>query len=173
MDNYEKIMNELRQIDARNGLPENVFLAISTLVPIPNIDLFIRNKQGQILLSWRDDAYFGKGWHIPGGCIRFKETMIERVIETARAELHSEVEVNPVPLAIKDVIMGKDESAPKLRAHHLAVLFECKLPEEYELSNQGRAETEAGYLKWFAKIPENMLKVHDCYREIFAQMELL
>ena len=98
---YERLFNELQSIDARNGMPEEVFLAISTLMPIPNVDLLIRDESGRILLSWRDDMYFGKGWHIPGGCIRFKETMLERVKETAILELHTEVEINPIPLAVR------------------------------------------------------------------------
>ena len=173
IENYDRIFHELQQIDAANGLPEKLFLAISMLMPVPNIDLLILNQEGQILLSWRDDEYFGKGWHIPGGCIRFKETMLERAIETARIELHTEVEINPEPLAIRDVIVGKNEPTPKVRAHHLAVLFECKLPEEYQIDNRGMAEGDAGYLKWFGKIPNNILKVHDCYKDIFEKKAIL
>lgn len=173
IDRYDGIFQELEQIDAENGLPEKLFLAISMVMPIPNIDLLIQNQEGKILLSWRDDEYFGKGWHIPGGCIRFKETMLERVMETARIELHTEVEINPEPLAIRDVIVGKNEPMPKVRAHHLAVLFECKLPEGYQIDNQGLSEGDAGYLKWFEKIPDNILKVHDCYKDIFERKTIL
>ncbi|EOS37620.1 hypothetical protein C808_03599 [Lachnospiraceae bacterium M18-1] len=169
---YERLFNELQSIDARNGMPEEVFLAISTLMPIPNVDLLIRDESGRILLSWRDDMYFGKGWHIPGGCIRFKETMLERVKETAILELHTEVEINPIPLAVRDVIEGKDEKEPRIRAHHLAVLFECRLPEQYRINNQDKTEKDAGFLRWFSKIPYNMLKVHECYNDIWSQMGL-
>lgn len=173
MDGYEELYSCLKDIDARNGLPEEVFLMISTLMPIPNVDLLIRDNCGSVLLSWRDDKIFGKGWHIPGGCIRFKETMLERAAETARLELHTKVEINPVPIAVKDVIMGKGNKEPKIRAHHLAVLYECKLPGNYAIDNQGLSENDAGYLKWFEKIPDNILKVHDCYKDVFERMDLL
>jgi colanic acid biosynthesis protein WcaH len=39
-----------------------------------NVDLFISDDQGRVLLTWRDDEIFGAGWHIPGGMIRYKET---------------------------------------------------------------------------------------------------
>ena len=66
-------------IEANIGLPENLFLLISSLVPIPNVDLLITNEKNQILLSWRDDEFYGKGWHIPSGCIRFGVTLQQRI----------------------------------------------------------------------------------------------
>lgn len=173
MEDYGKLLYELQKIDARSGLPEEVFTLVSTLVPIANVDLFIRDHKCRILLSWRNDEFFGKGWHIPGGCIRFKETMLERLQKTADKELQTKVHVNPVPLAVRDVIVGKNEEEPKKRAHHLAVLYDCRLPKEYEINNNGLSETDAGYLKWFEKIPDNILKVHDCYRDIFEKYALL
>ncbi len=173
MEVDEKRMRRLQNIDARKGLPEDVFALVSTLVPIANVDLFIRDDKGRILLSWRDDEFFEKGWHIPGGCIRFKETMLERVQRTAEKELHTSVRVNPTPLAVRDVIVGKDKKEPKKRAHHLAVLYDCGLPKGYEIDNSGLSETDAGYLKWFEKVPDNLLKVHECYNGIFEQYGLL
>lgn len=173
MEEYENMLVGLQEIDARKGMPEEVFLAISTVIPIPNVDLLIRDAYGRILLSWRDDMYFGKGWHIPGGCIRFKESMEERVQETAISELQTKVNINPVPLAVRDVIVGKNEQEPRIRAHHLAVLFECGLPEHYSIDHQEKAENDVGFLKWFSKIPDNILKVHDCYNDIFERMGLM
>ena len=43
MDGYEELYSCLKDIDARNGLPEEVFLMISTLMPIPNVDLLIQD----------------------------------------------------------------------------------------------------------------------------------
>lgn len=173
MENYQAIANSLMELDAKNGLPEEIFLAVSTLVPIANVDLLINDNRKRILLSWRDDTYFGKGWHLPGGCIRFKETMAERIQKTALQELGMEVQFEKEPLTVKDVILHKNDDFHKLRTHHLAVLYHCWLPDDYCIQNHGRVEGKAGYLKWFDKIPTDMLKVHDCYREIFEQMNLL
>lgn len=173
---YQTIVKELYKIEAEIGLPEEIFLAVSSLMPIPNVDLLIRDKEGRILLSWRDDIFFGTGWHIPGGCIRFKETMLERVQETARSELHTEVLVNPNPLAVRDVIIDKEKNeqpTQKKRAHHLAVLYECYLPKGYDIDNGDLEETDVGYLKWFKTIPDNILKVHDCYKDILIKLNLV
>lgn len=171
--NYSEIAKQLMEIDARDGLPEEIFLAVSTLMPVANIDLLIRDECGRVLLSWRNDPYFEQAWHIPGGCIRFKETMLERVQKTAIEELHTEVIVNPVPLAVRDVIEDRDSTKHKIRAHHLAVLYDCRLPEGYKIDNGQLGEQDAGYLKWFDRMPDNLLRLHDCYRDIFEQEGLM
>ena len=169
----EEIYDRLLELDGRKGLPEKVFLAVSSILPIANVDLLILDDENRVLLSWRDDKYFGQGWHLPGGCLRFKETMLERVQKTALAELGTEVEVKPTPLAVRDVILGKGEDMPRLRAHHLAVLYECRLTHAVHTEQQESKEYEAGSLKWFAQLPPEFLSVHDVYNDIFAEYGLL
>lgn len=170
-----EIANTLREmrIDAHDGLPEELFLMISGVMPIPNVDLMITNSNGQILLSWRDDIYYGKGWHIPGGCIRFGETMMERIQKTALEEIGTHVVVREEPIIVKDVICRerKDMKYPNERGHNVTILYSCRLPDHFLIDNNGKKENEAGYLKWFDKIPDNILKVHEVYAEIFSKWE--
>ena len=70
IENKDKLMS--------NDLGKNVFELVSTLTPMINVDLLIKNEMGQTLFSWRDDIHSGKGWHLPGGIIRLKETLEER-----------------------------------------------------------------------------------------------
>jgi len=88
---------------ARKGLPEPVFLLTSSLTPMLNVDLLICNEQGQTLLTWRHDAFYGPGWHVPGGIIRFKERFEDRIAAVARGELGVEVEADPQPLNIQQI----------------------------------------------------------------------
>lgn len=164
------IINELRNLrmDASEGLPEELFLLISSLTPIPNVDLLITNDENQLLLAWRDDEYFGTGWHFPGGCIRFGETMEERIQKTALKELGTEVEVLGEPITVRDVIC-KDRCGleyPNERGHHITILYECRLPKGFYIDNGSKKENQEGYLKWFDFIPKNLLNVHDVYEEI-------
>ncbi|MDP2923379.1 MAG: NUDIX hydrolase, partial [Candidatus Omnitrophota bacterium] len=53
-------------------LPEDIFLFVSRITPIINVDLLIKNKQNHTLLTWRDDGFYPPGWHIPGGIVRYK-----------------------------------------------------------------------------------------------------
>lgn len=69
-----KIEMKKEGILPETGLGNDLFLFSSTLAPVVNVDLLITNPKQQILLAWRNDPHSGIGWHIPGGCVRFKET---------------------------------------------------------------------------------------------------
>lgn len=172
MNVYDNVVKQFMEIDGREGLPEEVFIAISTVIPIVNVDLFILDKKNRILLSWRDDVYFGKGWHLPGGCIRYKETMMERIQNTALHEIGTKVSVEQEPIAVKDVIMGRNDENLRKRAHHLAILYRCYLPDDFAVeSKEGQNETSE--LKWFSAIPDDILPVHSVYDNVFCKYGLI
>lgn len=171
MIDYEKLWQERNSLTPYDGLPFELFEWISSVVPIPNVDLLITNDKGEILLSWRDDEYYGQGWHLPGGCIRFKETIEERIQKTALNEIGTEVITDSIPIAVKNMIMGDREGQPIKRAHHVAMLIKCALPEGFVVDNKEKKEKDAGYLKWFDRIPEDILKVHDIYFDVFKKMD--
>src|SRR5687768_11444188 len=89
--------------DPRRGLPDEVFGLLTRLTPMNNVDLLIRNDRRETLLTWRDDGLY-RGWHIPGGIIRFKERMADRVAEVARLELGAAVTIKGAPVAVNEVI---------------------------------------------------------------------
>ena len=159
-------------VKPKEGLPEDLFLKISALTPIPNVDLFILNDKGELLLTWRSDPYFGEGWHLPGGCIRFRETMIDRIHKTAISELGSDVRVDPEPIAVRDVIVNEYRDTLEnqdIRAHHLAVLFHC-YPEKAIDEFVGGIKARSN---WFSTIPTDILKVHDVYNDVFSKYGLV
>lgn len=165
-------MGNFNVINPEQGLPEELFLEISGLVPIPNVDLFILDDNGRLLLTWRDDIYFGKGWHLPGGCVRFKESMVDRVKKTAIMELNTSVSVDLEPITVKDVIISgvRDKlQNQNTRAHHIAVLYRCYIMD-YETI---KPLEEKGEAKWFSKIPSDILSVHDVYTDTFKKYGLL
>ena len=71
-------------VDPRVGLPSEIFYFITRLTPMVNVDLLIKDENGRSLLSWRDDKFSGSGWHIPGGIVRYKEKMKNRLNEVAK-----------------------------------------------------------------------------------------
>ena len=75
----EDKIKTFRQEKPEMGLPEEIFMGVSKMTPITNVDLLLKDSKNRCLLAWRDDEYAGTGWHIPGGVIRYKETMAERV----------------------------------------------------------------------------------------------
>ena len=94
IENLRRVIRE-QNIDPRNGLPEELFNLATTLIPFSNVDLFVTDENGRLLLSWRDDDLFGKGWHIPGGCVRMHETLNYRIQQTAVNEIGCEVTYDP------------------------------------------------------------------------------
>lgn len=147
------------RIKPTEGLPEELFLLVSSLVPIVNIDLFITNEKHELLLSWRADLHHRKGWHIPGGCVRLKESLTERIERTSITELGGLVKYDPVPLLVREGInnsyrIGLENQLE--RAHGISFLYQCQLPEEYEMPN----ESNGIQFRWFNSYPTDLLAVH-------------
>ncbi len=143
------------------GLPEDVFLLLSRLTPMVNVDLLIKDERGRTLLSWRKDPFFQEGgWHVPGGIIRHKERMEQRIREVARTEIGAEVELEPGPLAINQPMRDHDT-----RGHFVSILFRCTLPADFVPENRGLSEGDNGYLRWHDNCPGDLIPVHDMYRK--------
>jgi len=43
------------------GLPEEIFLFISKITPLINVDLLIKNDKNETLLTWREDKILWSG----------------------------------------------------------------------------------------------------------------
>jgi colanic acid biosynthesis protein WcaH len=142
------------------GLPDEVFYYISRTTPLVNVDLLIKDENSRTLLSWRDDPYAGKGWHVPGGIVRFKETLEERVIKVAETEIGAPIRFKPIPIALKQVINPDRD----IRGHFISILYKCFLPKTFIPQNRGLSEKDRGYLKWHDHCPANLIKVHGIYR---------
>ncbi len=141
---------------AEQGLPDDIFNFVASVVPLVNVDLLIENKKHQILLAWRDDGK-NLGWHIPGGIIRFKESFYERIQKTALRELGSRVIVDEYPLKISEIILPY-----QCRGHAVSLLYRCYLPDEYHIDNQKLLPTSDGYLQWHNFLP-SLVNGQKCY----------
>jgi ADP-ribose pyrophosphatase YjhB (NUDIX family) len=160
----KKIIGSLEALikDPSKGLPEDVFLFVSRITPIINVDLLIKNDQNQTLLTWRDDGYYPPGWHIPGGIIRYKETIAERINAVADSELGAKVEFKKDPLAINQVIIPSRRD----RGHFISLLYECKLvssPDERLRFKEGTLMP--GAWAWHNGCPREIITVHEMYRK--------
>jgi colanic acid biosynthesis protein WcaH len=144
------------------GLPEDLFLFVTSITPIINVDLLIRNEQNHTLLTWRDDGYYSPGWHIPGGIIRYKETIPERINAVAANELGAAIRFNEVPLAINEVI----HPSRRIRGHFISLLYECTLisPLDQNRRYQGGIP-RPGEWAWHTKCPDAIISVHEMYRK--------
>lgn len=141
------------------GLPEELFFFISRLTPLVNVDLLIKNEIGQTLLAWRDDEFAGAGWHLPGGIVRFKEKLEERLIKVAKKEIGAQIKFEPIPIVINQIICKH-----KTRGHFISVLYKCFLSSKYVPKNISLSKKDKGYLMWHNTCPVKLVKVHKIYR---------
>lgn len=142
------------------GLPEEIFLLISRLTPLVNVDLLIQDPGHGTLLTWRSDRHYGDGWHIPGGIIRYKETAPQRISEVARLELGATVDFDPAPIAVIESIAPERD-----RGHFISLLYRCRLTSAPDLRQKAAVHPpEPGSWQWHTRSPADMLPVHDMYR---------
>jgi ADP-ribose pyrophosphatase YjhB (NUDIX family) len=145
------------------GLPEKVFLFVTRMTAMINVDLLIKNENNQTLLTWRDDGYYLPGWHVPGGIMRYKEKIFDRVLAVGKNELGAEVKFDPVPIAINEVI----HETRKNRGHFISLLYRCSLVEQPDerLRCKSALPNKNEWL-WHDACPDNIISVHEMYRKL-------
>jgi ADP-ribose pyrophosphatase YjhB (NUDIX family) len=144
----------------RDGLPEALFLFISRHTPLINVDLLIQNPQGQTLLTWRHDKFYGPGWHIPGGIIRFKETVSARAQKVARLELNATIELDAQPLTFLEIMSPQRDT----RGHFISLLYRCRLTSDLNPSQQAGSAPAPGEWRWHTECPTDLIPQHHAYR---------
>ncbi len=164
----ERIRTDMRLegISPRTGLGEELFLFASTLIPLVNVDLLVMNGRGEFLLTWRDDPHCGRGWHIPGGCLRLGESLSQRIHRTAVSEFGLDVAHAARPAGVFEFIIadGREGIADQAeRCHSVGLLYACRFAGGC-IPKTATGELRVGEMKWFSEMPDDLIRVHDCYR---------
>lgn len=152
--------------DPKVGLPQEVFYFVSRLTPMINVDLLIKNKLGQSLLTWREDQFYGPGWHIPGGIIRFKESIEDRICKVALTELGCKVRFAPEPINVRSLVNKERD----IRGHFISLLYLCELesaPDQKRIFDG--ASPKGGQWAWHDGAPENLIKPHEFFRNFIDE----
>lgn len=161
----EEAINLLESLiqDPSEGLAHEIFLFVSRITPLINVDLLIKNKQNHTLLTWRDDGYYPAGWHIPGGIVRYKEAISDRLNAVAMGELGVKVRLKKFPpLAIKEVV----HPVRKNRGHFISLLYECTLTGSLDENLRfKKGSPKPGEWAWHSKCPKSLIFVHRMYRK--------
>ena len=162
----EELVSNLESLipDPCRGLPEDVYLFVSRVTPLVNVDLLVKDDERRTLLTWRDDGFSPAGWHVPGGIIRYKETAAARILAVARGELRADVAFDPVPLAVNELI----HPTQRTRGHFISLLYRCRLTTPLAESRkfQPGSPVRDAWM-WHATYPEGMIPVHGIYRPFF------
>jgi colanic acid biosynthesis protein WcaH len=149
--------------DPHRGLPEEIFLLVSRIAPLVNVDLLIQDEARHTLLTWRDDEFFGTGWHVPGSVIRYQELAADRIHACARQELGAEVAFESVPLLVSEHVAARSS-----RGHAISLLYRCSLLTPPDERRRARVTPpSAGEWRWHAGCPQDLLSAQDPYRGFF------
>ena len=148
-------------IDTRaEGLPEELFLFVSRITLLVNVDLLIQDDGGRTLLTWRSDRFFGPGWHVPGGIIRHKERAADRVHAVARLELGAAVTFDAAPILVSENI----RPAWRNRGHAVSLLYRCRLAGTPDPRRRYTPEApQPDQWLWHERCPENLISEQRAY----------
>ena len=150
---------------AQDGLPSHLFEYVSSITPIINVDLLVHNPCKGIILSWRSDKFYGPGWHVPGGIIRFKENFLDRLKYVARNEINSNEELEFNFISINQIMNPNRD----IRGHFISLLFSAETYQN-NIENKGVNDGDNGFLKWHNSSPENLIKQHKRYETHIKQL---
>jgi colanic acid biosynthesis protein WcaH len=150
--------------DSKSGLPDDIFYLISRLTPMINVDLLIVNERNEKLLTWREDQFYGPGWHIPGGIIRFKELAETRISKVAALELGVTLTWEPRPIVVREIMHPNRD----VRGHFISMVYKCKLtgPLRSEDEAPHSGSISSGQWRWFNCMPSNMISQHLQFEEL-------
>ena len=146
----------LELMDARAGLGKRLFEAISSLTPSVSVELIVKSAdQKYSLLTWRDDELYGPGWHVPGGVVRFKENLINRVEKVVHQEIGVPAKSIEGPIGFHEVFNKERDR----RGHFICFVYRVILSEEPLKQRQAIDKPlSAGQWRWFSRCPENFIK---------------
>ena len=148
--------------DPKKGLPEDLFLFLSRISPLINVDLMIKNQKQETLLTWRGKGEkYLEGWHIPGGIIRFRDSIKARLNYVAKKELNVKIKNNFKLINIFEIKLNQ-----KNRSHFISLLYCCEL--KTKLNDKLKYYDKKpilGQWKWFKKSPKKLIYPHNVYKK--------
>ena len=161
------VNNLFKNIEARKGIGENLFLSISQLTPIINVDIILeRKKDNSILLTWRSDDFYGPGWHVPGGIVRYKERLIDRLKYVARHELMLENLMFKGPIDFHQMFNFQRN----IRGHFISFVFKSTLDGDPPVQIKAKDNKLIdGHWRWFKHCPDNFIKNQKSLKKYFKK----
>jgi len=137
-------------------LPQHLFDYVSSITPLVNVELVITGPSKFVLLSWRDDGLYGPGWHLPGGILRYKESLLDRIERVAYSECNIESFTTCTFLQVNQVMNPSRD----LRGHFISLIFGLSI--DY-IPVVGDSSYQHGSLGLFYSAPANLIDQHRRY----------
>ena len=151
-------------VDAKEGIGTELYQAISQLVPSVSVELFIRSTDRKsTLLIWRADEYYGPGWHVPGGVVRFKERLQQRVQKVVQDELNCDIAKMIGPIGFHEMFNEERD----IRGHFVSFVFEVTLAHQPNSRQHASDKPSNGTWRWFDRCPDDLIPNQNQLRAYF------
>lgn len=152
----DSVCKALDAMEGTAGIGKNLFESISRLTPAVSVELIIKSQdQKSNLLTWRDDELYGPGWHVPGGVVRFKETLSARVDKVLKQEIAASAKKIEGPIGFHEIF---NEQRDK-RGHFICFVYKVILSEDPPIETRAQDRTIVdGNWRWFTNCPDNLIK---------------
>ena len=149
-------------LDASSGMGDILFLAISRVTPILNINLLKqRTFSGKriILLTWRADNFYPI-WHLPSRIPSFRESTIAKIAEVTDIEVESQATEARGPIASSEIFNSEHD----VGGHFISLLLSVNLESCPEFKERTHEESSVVVtVNWLPVPPENKLKKDEIY----------
>lgn len=117
---------------------------IYSRVPRICADLLIVNSKGQVLMTKRTIEPYIDHWHLPGGRIKFKESVKDALNRVSKAEIGVEFDED---IKLVGVCEYPDEIQKEQERHSISLVHIFEVDDDIKLSAQDKYE-------WCSEMPE-------------------
>jgi colanic acid biosynthesis protein WcaH len=98
--------------------------------------------------------------------VRYKESFATRIAVVAANELGANVVFTQTPLAMNEIM----HPTRNTRGHFISFLYACTLTSSLDPQREYKTgKPQSGEWAWHADCPENLIAVHEIYRQFIAQ----
>ena len=150
-------------LEPTKGLGKDLFYLASMLSPQVCVEVFafIGCTRG-IVMVYRDDEFYGPGWHLPGGVIRSRENIATRIGKTLERETGI-TSHNAKILSCISLAESFDTSKP-IRSHFLSIgmLVEVRKQEHLESYSASKQYVNGDCAVHYT-LPQDIIKEHKKY----------
>ena len=99
---------------------------------------------------------------MPGGIIRYKEPVADRIRACAREELGADVSFGAAPLMVSETMLPQNT-----RGHFISLLFRCRLLSALDEAKQAESDPPSpGQWRWHDRCPPDLIEAQRPYAAV-------
>ena len=152
------------------GLNRHLFYITSMLTPLVCLEIFVHDQESRgVVLIYRDDEFYGPGWHLPGGILRSREEIETRVFKTVMREIGVSKEQIGF---VKCISLAESfDTCKPIRSHFIAIglLVEIDIREQVGSYVAGKDYVN-GEAAVHREVPKDMIVEHIKYSEYIQKV---